>query len=110
MQELKKFIPLDEDKEKLGKIDPKKIIQYLKQIAMFIWNSNQELENDLNNTENEDSDSKNYEVLLQKLEADVRQHIRVNLERKTIIKNNSKYKMNLLDRTTIKIVRGFNSI
>ena len=72
MQELKKNIPFDIDKEKLSKTDPSTVLMYIKDIAKHLIQIHENDENEENG-----NPSNHYEVEIQKLEADVRQHIRV---------------------------------
>ncbi len=72
---LKKAVPIEQDDDYFTNTDPLTIVQYVKKI----YNKTVELKNDADNElaakkENECSD---YEALLQKLEAEVRNHIRV---------------------------------
>ena len=58
------------DKEKLSKTDPSTVLMFIKDIAKHLIQ--------IYEKEDEDgSPSNHYEVQIQKLEADVRQHIRV---------------------------------
>lgn len=70
---LSKVIPIDEGKENLLVTEPLLLLQYIKQICTFLTKSKMELEDQLGK-QVEDSE---YEKEVQKLEADVRQHIRV---------------------------------
>lgn len=63
------------DKEKITKTDPSTLLSYIREIAKYLIQVFENEEND-ENEENE-SPTNHYEELIQKLEADVRQHIRV---------------------------------
>jgi len=72
---LKKLIPFDEDDELTLQKDPIILFQYIKQI----FDKNLELKNDAEKqlAEHKEDGVNDYEAMLQKLEAEVRQHIRV---------------------------------
>jgi hypothetical protein len=72
---LKKSIPFDEDDEKTLSTDPSLLLQYIKQI----YDKNIELKADAEKelSAKKESECSDYEAMLQKLEAEVRQHIRV---------------------------------
>lgn len=71
LQELKKINLLELDKEKLSKMDPTQILMSTKDIAKHL------IEIYENESEENTSPSNHYEKEIQKLEADVRHHIRV---------------------------------
>ena len=67
---MKKDVPFESDREKMMKMEPTTILMYLREVAKHLIEIH----------ENEDSDESppnHYEVEIQKLEAEVRQHIRV---------------------------------
>lgn len=71
---MNKEIPLDFEKEKLMKSDPSSLLLYLKDITLHLMDF-------FENEENEEIPN-HYELEIQKLEAEVRQHIRVFLMKK----------------------------
>ena len=72
---LKKSIPFDESDEVTLQTDPVILFQYIKKI----YDKNLEIRKDAEKeiSQQKESDANNYESMLQKLEAEVRQHIRV---------------------------------
>ncbi|CAD8052844.1 unnamed protein product [Paramecium sonneborni] len=70
---LSKVIPIDDDKQTLSQVDNIIIINYFKQIVIYLIKTKVELEE---KTQLQESQSQ-YESLIQKLEADIRQHIRI---------------------------------
>lgn len=68
---MKKNIPLDIEKEKLSKIDPSILLMHIKDLAKYLIQIYEE------ESEENTAPSNHYEKEIQKLEADVRQHIRV---------------------------------
>ncbi|CAD8128800.1 unnamed protein product [Paramecium sonneborni] len=70
---LSKVIPIDDDKQTLSQVDSIIIINYFKQIVIYLIKTKVELEE---KTQQQESQSQ-YESLIQKLEADIRQHIRI---------------------------------
>ncbi|CAD8044937.1 unnamed protein product [Paramecium primaurelia] len=70
---LSKVIPIDDDKQTLNQIDTKIIMNYFKQIVIYLIKTKIELEEKTQQIESQTQ----YETLIQKLEADVRQHIRI---------------------------------
>lgn len=70
---LRKVIPIDEGKDSLAQTDLLIILNYFKQIAIYLIKTKLELEDRLAATEQ----SSQYESMIQKLEAEIRQHIRV---------------------------------
>ncbi|CAK89568.1 unnamed protein product (macronuclear) [Paramecium tetraurelia] len=70
---LQMVIPINESREALQNTDQIIILNYLKQIAIYLIKSKLELEDKLCSL----GDSKQFEIELQKMEADIRQHIRV---------------------------------
>ncbi len=72
---MKKTIPLEEDDEKTLASDPLALLQYMKQIYDKIYEFKVDAEREL--FAKKESECSDYEAMLQKLEAEVRQHIRV---------------------------------
>ncbi|CAD8191131.1 unnamed protein product [Paramecium pentaurelia] len=70
---LQMVIPINESREALQNTDQIILLNYLKQIAIYLIKSKLELEDKLCSL----GDSKQFEIELQKMEADIRQHIRV---------------------------------
>ncbi|CAK59074.1 unnamed protein product (macronuclear) [Paramecium tetraurelia] len=70
---LQMVIPINESREGLQNTDQIIILNYLKQIAIYLIKSKLELEDKLCSL----GDIKQFEIELQKMEADIRQHIRV---------------------------------
>lgn len=72
---MKKSIPLEEDDETTLQTDPVVLFKYIKQI----YDKNFELKNSAEKELNDQKENgvNDYEAMLQKLEAEVRQHIRV---------------------------------
>ncbi|CAD8066448.1 unnamed protein product [Paramecium primaurelia] len=70
---LQMVIPINESRETLQNTDQIILLNYLKQIAIYLIKSKLELEDKLCSL----GDSKQFEIELQKMEADIRQHIRV---------------------------------
>lgn len=75
MDLLKNFIPFDEPDEAFLVTDPILLLQYIKQI----FDKTLELKGDAEQVleARNENDCGDYEAMLQKLEAEVRQHIRV---------------------------------
>lgn len=74
---MKKSIPFEDPEDTILSIDPLQLLQYIKQIFDKVLETKNEAEREiLQRNENECGD---YESMLQKLEAEVRQHIRVRL-------------------------------
>ncbi|CAD8133519.1 unnamed protein product [Paramecium octaurelia] len=70
---LSKVIPIDDDKQTLSQVDSIIIMNYFKQIVIYLIKTKVELEERTQQIESQTQ----YETLIQKLEADVRQHIRI---------------------------------
>ena len=75
LQEMKKDIPFESDREKIMKMEPTTILMYLREVAKHLIEIHE-------NEDNDESPPNHYEVEIQKLEAEVRQHIRVTKEKK----------------------------
>ncbi len=76
----KKYAPLiEDDKEKLIRSDPVNTLQNIKQILGYFIRSVADLESEM--SQKKEGECSDYENMLQKLEAEVRQHIRVNFKR-----------------------------
>ena len=74
---IKKSVPIDQDNDYFNNTDSLVLLQYIKKIHEKTVEFKNEAENELSaKRENECSD---YEAMLQKLEAEVRNHIRVKL-------------------------------
>jgi len=90
-------VPFDQDEESVNSTDAMVFLQYIRKIYEKIYEFKNEAEMELSSKkENECSD---YEGMLQKLEAEVRQHIRVRFfceERKLMM---------YIDRTATEIIR-----
>jgi len=72
---LRKSIPFDEDDEKTLATDPAILLNYIKQIYEKNYEFKVDAEKEL--AAKKESECSDYEAMLQKLEAEVRQHIRV---------------------------------
>ncbi|CAK85092.1 unnamed protein product (macronuclear) [Paramecium tetraurelia] len=70
---LSKVIPIDDEKSTLNQVDTIIIMNYFKQIVVYLIKTKVELEEKTQQIEPQTQ----YETLIQKLEADVRQHIRI---------------------------------
>ncbi|CAD8139550.1 unnamed protein product [Paramecium octaurelia] len=70
---LSKVIPIDDNKSTLSQVDTIIIMNYFKQIVIYLIKTKVELEEKTQQIESQTQ----YETLIQKLEADVRQHIRI---------------------------------
>ncbi|CAD8096396.1 unnamed protein product [Paramecium sonneborni] len=78
---LQMVIPINESREVLQNTDQIIILNYLKQIAIYLIKSKLELEDKLCSF----GDNKQFEIELQKMEADIRQHIRVQQQQQILL-------------------------
>ena len=72
---LRKTLPIDVEEKRISMMEPMTLLGYIKQIFSLISQLKNEVEREL--SEKKDSECSDYEAMLQKLEAEVRQHIRV---------------------------------
>ncbi|EAS02747.2 hypothetical protein TTHERM_00348370 (macronuclear) [Tetrahymena thermophila SB210] len=73
--QLRRVVPIDEDKSVIMNADFSTVLHYINQISSYLINQKHELEQII---EKKNSDEcSDYESCLQKLEAEVRQHIRI---------------------------------
>jgi len=82
---LKKSIPFDESDEVTLQTDPVILFQFIKKI----YDKNLEIRKDAEKeiSQQKESDANNYESMLQKLEAEVRQHIRIEQQLKLYVES-----------------------
>jgi hypothetical protein len=90
---LKKLVPFDEDDERTAGTDPIQVLQYIK--AIFDKNCELKADAEKELSAKKESECSDYEGMLQKLEAEVRQHIRVDI---------ISFIFDSLDRTTAQII------
>lgn len=72
---LKKSVPIEHDNDYFNNTDSLVLLQYMKKIHEKTVEFKNEAENEL--SAKRDNECSDYEAMLQKLEAEVRQHIRV---------------------------------
>ena len=72
---LRKTLPIDVDERKVSMIDPIKLLGYIQQIFILVSRMKNDAEREI--SEKKENECSDYEAMLQKLEAEVRQHIRV---------------------------------
>ncbi|KAM3138591.1 hypothetical protein pb186bvf_009343 [Paramecium bursaria] len=70
---LRKVIPIDETKDSLHNTDQIILLNYIKQIVMYLIKTKLEIEDKIYQSGSQTQ----YETIIQKLESDIRQHIRV---------------------------------
>jgi hypothetical protein len=93
---IKKSVPFDQDEESVGGTDAMVFLQYIRKIYEKIYEFKNEAEMELSSKkENECSD---YEGMLQKLEAEVRQHIRIEQQLKLYVES-TQAKLDDLEKT-----------
>jgi len=93
---IKKSVPFDQDEESINNTDALIFLQYIKKTHEKIYEFKNEAEMELSSKkENECSD---YEGMLQKLEAEVRQHIRIEQQLKLYVES-TQAKLDELEKT-----------
>lgn len=93
---IKKSVPFDQDEESVNSTDAMIFLQYIRKIYEKIYEFKNEAEMELSSKkENECSD---YEGMLQKLEAEVRQHIRIEQQLKLYVES-TQAKLDELEKT-----------